>query len=138
MIEFFRQLFNEDKSVQNALIGVNDVDVINANIDAYREKIEKLEAEVKEYKGYKLKYQVAILQSNEAEYLELLEIAEANEKYKEEMRSYHNQRELQGRGLLQSAGDIYGYRSHQASMAVQQQINLQQSAYNAFYGRGKL
>jgi hypothetical protein len=129
MFKFLSKFFNEDKSVQNALIGVNDVDEVEAKVTAniingYIDQIKRLKADVdrlevenKEYKGYKLKYQVAMLQNNEAEYLELLEIAEKNEKHKEDMANslqdrYRQMLQPQGQGRYLSQqlhfGRIYG------------------------------
>ena len=70
MINFFRKLFNHDK-----------IELLESGVDALLENNKNLEAEVRKYKGYKLKYQVAMLQNDEEEYLELLEMAEKVEKY---------------------------------------------------------
>jgi hypothetical protein len=70
MINFFRKWFNLDK-----------VDELNRSLEIYRERCEQLEGDVREYKGYKLKYRVAMLQNDEDEFMELLEMAKKVEDY---------------------------------------------------------
>ena len=89
MINFFRKLFNHDK-----------IDKQNDTIDMLLERAKDLEEEVRSYKGYKLKYRVAMLQNNEAEYLELLEMAEKVDKYEADKQE---RGALQGRYLIDPA-----------------------------------
>lgn len=48
MIKIFHRLFNYDK-----------LDALEKEVSVYKERCEQLESENREYKGYKLKYQVA-------------------------------------------------------------------------------
>ncbi len=48
MIKFFYNLFNHDK-----------LNALEKEVLIYKERVEQLEKELREYKGYKLKYQVA-------------------------------------------------------------------------------
>jgi hypothetical protein len=114
MINFFRKLFNHDK-----------IDKLNADLDACLEGIKRHEAEVREYKGYKLKYQVAMLQNDEAEFLELLEMAEEVEKHKARDRAigpFGSQSQLLQSGLASS-----GLASSAFASATQQQAAARSS-----------
>jgi hypothetical protein len=71
MIKLFYKLFNHDK-----------IDDQNRVIDIYKERNEQLEAELREYKGYKLKYEVTKLYVEDDEaLLELLELAKHRVNY---------------------------------------------------------
>lgn len=62
MLRIFYKLFNHDK-----------IDDATRLLGVYRERCAQLEDEVKEYKGYKLKYEVTRLHVENHEDLELLE-----------------------------------------------------------------
>lgn len=65
MIKLLYKLFNHDK-----------IDELQKTIDIYKERNAQLEKEVKEYKGYKLKYEVTKLYVEDDEaLLELLDAA---------------------------------------------------------------
>lgn len=83
MINFFYKLFNHDK-----------IDDLSRTLDIYKERNEQLEYEVKEYKGYKLKFEVTKLYVDDDEgLLELFELAKNADEYK---------RRLQDDGLFGS------------------------------------
>lgn len=66
MIKFLYKLFNQDK-----------IERLNAQLETYRDRNRQLEQQVREYKGYKLKYEVVNLYIDDDEaLLELFEIAE--------------------------------------------------------------
>ena len=67
MLKFFYDLFNHNK-----------IDDLNRTLDTYKERNEQLEADVRLYKGYKLKYEVTKLYVEDDE--ALLELFEAAEK----------------------------------------------------------
>lgn len=72
MINFFYKLFNHDK-----------IDDLNRTLDIYKERNEQLEDEVREYKGYKLKFEVTKLYVDDDEgLLELFELAKKADEYK--------------------------------------------------------
>jgi hypothetical protein len=134
MINFFRKLFNHDK-----------IENLESGVDALLENNKLLEAEVREYKGYKLKYQVAMLQNDEAEFLELLEMAEKVEKYKK-ADIENSQRQLLGLGaqrqaLCSTGLFASGIGSQLANQMAQQQSSLAQAQFGslgAFRGFGGL
>lgn len=69
MIKLFYRLFNHDKLDEN-----------QRTIDIYKERNEQLEAEVREYKGYKLKYEVTKLYVEDDDaLLELFDVAKKHE-----------------------------------------------------------
>ncbi len=69
MIKLFYKLFNHDK--------INDM---QRTIDIYKERNSQLEKENREYKGYKLKYEVTKLYVEDDEaLLELFDVAEKHE-----------------------------------------------------------
>lgn len=71
MIKFLYKLFNQD-----------EIDRLNNKLEIHRARTEQLEVEVREYKGYKLKYEVVKLYVDDEEgLLELFEIAEKNERH---------------------------------------------------------
>lgn len=67
MFKFLHRFFNYDK-----------IEKLNETIDTYKERNEQLEKEIREYKGYKLKYEVAKMYVEDDE--ALLEICEAVKK----------------------------------------------------------
>lgn len=70
-MKWLYKLFNNDK-----------IDELNRTIDIYKERNEQLESELREYKGYKLKYRVAKLLAEDDEgLLELLELAKKVDEY---------------------------------------------------------
>ena len=92
MINFLYKLFNHDK-----------IDKLNNTRDMHMERIKQLELEVKEYKGYKLKYKVAKMYVNDDEgLLELFEIAEKAERFK------HREPTLQQAAAQQQAAALNG------------------------------
>lgn len=69
VIKLFYGLFNHDK-----------IDDLNRNIDIYKERNEQLEAELREYKGYKLKYEVTKLYVEDDDaLLELFDVAKKHD-----------------------------------------------------------
>ena len=91
MIKFLYRLFNQD-----------EIDRLNNKLEIHRARTEQLEAEVREYKGYKLKYEVTKLYIDDEEgLLELFEIAEKNEKHSADMQN--NQLALRQSSALQQA-----------------------------------
>lgn len=71
MIKWIYRLLNHDQ-----------IDKLNETIDTYRERNKQLEAEVREYKGYKLKFEVTKLYVEDDEaLLELFEVAKNNEQH---------------------------------------------------------
>ena len=72
MIKFLHKFFNHDK-----------IDELNRTIDIYKERNQQLEAELREYKGYKLKYKVTKLYvEDDNALLELFDMARKAEHYK--------------------------------------------------------
>ena len=68
MIKFIYRLFNQHK-----------IDNLNKQLDIYRDRVNQLEEDVREYKGYKLKYEVTKLYVDDDEgLLELFEAAKTN------------------------------------------------------------
>lgn len=71
MIKWLYRLLNHDK-----------IEELNKTIDIYRDRNKQLESEVREYKRYKLKFEVTKLYVDDDEgLLELFEIAEKNQRY---------------------------------------------------------
>ena len=92
MIKFLYRLFNQD-----------EIDRLNNKLEIHRARTEQLEAEVREYKGYKLKYEVTKLYIDDEEgLLELFEIAEKNERHL--VRAQSNQFSLRQAAELQQQG----------------------------------
>ena len=72
-MKWIYKIFNHDK-----------IDEMQRTIDIYRERNEQLEKENREYKGYKLKYEVTKLYVEDDDALiEIFELAEKAEKYKQ-------------------------------------------------------
>lgn len=91
MLKFLYRLFNYDK-----------IDRLNERLEVHRARTEQLESEVREYKGYKLKYEVTKLYVDDEEgLLELFEIAEKNEKHLVD--NQNNQLALRQSSALQQA-----------------------------------
>lgn len=70
-MKWLYKLFNNDK-----------IDELNRTIDIYKERTEQLEKELREYKGYKLKYRVAkMLAEDDDGILELIDLAKKADEY---------------------------------------------------------
>ena len=69
MIKFLYKLFNQHK-----------IDDLNRQLDTYRDRVKQLEEDVREYKGYKLKYEVTKLYVDDDEgLLELFDAAKSKD-----------------------------------------------------------
>lgn len=96
MIKLFYRLFNHDK-----------VDELSRTVEIYKERNKQLESEIKEYKGYKLKYEVTKLYVEDDEALiELFEVAKKRDEYIYNCQSGRNQ--LAGMAAQQQLGAFVG------------------------------
>ncbi len=93
MLKFFYRLFNHDK-----------IDELEQRLENYRARNEQLEQEVREYKGYKLKYEVTKLYVDDDE--AVLELLDAYNKIEQDKRSTNI-----------SYNDIIASRSYQQQLA---------------------
>ncbi len=102
--KLFRFIFNHDQ-LDSLRYKIHDAE---KEIDIYRDRVQQLEAEVREYKGYKLKYKVAqMLVDDDPAIEELLDC------YKETQRQKNTNQTL--------AMDIMRAREEQLAMAAQGQ-----------------
>lgn len=102
MIKFLHRIFNYHK-----------IDELERVMETYRTRNQQLEDELREYKGYKLKYQVAQLYIEDDE--AILEIFEAAQKIEDDKNN--SRRILQGGGLGQLAAQQQQYGLGQAGLA---------------------
>ena len=86
LASFLYKLFNYDK-----------IDKQQETIDIYAERIDQLDAELREYKGYKLKYEVAKMYVEDDE--ALLELFELAKKAKDQEQRVRDQQE----GLMRAS-----------------------------------
>jgi len=93
MIKFLHRLFNHHK-----------IDDLKRVMETYRVRNQQLEDELREYKGYKLKYQVAQLYIEDDE--AILEIFEAAQKVEDNKnnQTLYNQLGLQQQAAAQQQG----------------------------------
>lgn len=100
-MKWLYKLFNHDK-----------IDDLNRNLDIYKERNEQLEKEVREYKGYKLKYEVTKLYVDDDEgLLELFDLAKNRDEYLSNT--------AQQAGMIQaSLGGAFGSSYQQSGLAA--------------------
>jgi len=103
VIKFLHKLFNYHK-----------IDELERVMETYRARNQQLEEELREYKGYKLKYELAELYVNDDEaLLEIFEAAEekASEKAALQQSQQSQQRQLSAMGV----GGLFGGLAGQAA-----------------------
>ncbi len=100
--KLFRLIFNHNQ-LDSLRYRIHDAE---KEIDIYRDRVQQLEAEVREYKGYKLKYQVAqMLVDDDPAIEELLDCYKETQKQKNTTKSCAAG--LRGFGSLGNLGGLW-------------------------------